>query len=49
MAKYNSTQMSYRKRAEYTPSCSLVVFEAMIFLPLPVLALHLLPSDGPET
>lgn len=50
VAKYSSTQMSYRKRAEeYTPSCSLVVFEAMLFLHLPVLALHLLPSVGPET
>lgn len=50
VGKYSPTQMSYRKTAEeYTPSCPLVVFEAMLFVPLPVLALQLLPSVGPET
>lgn len=50
VAKYSLMQMSYRKRAEeHTPCCSVVVFEAILFLPLPVLALHLLPSVGPET
>lgn len=30
-------------------SCSLDVFEATLFLSLPVLVLHLPPSAGPET
>lgn len=49
VAKYGPMQISYRKKAEeHTPSCSLV-FGATLFLPLPVLALHLPPSVGPET
>lgn len=45
VARDSPMQMPWRRQ----PSCSLVVFEATLFLPLLVLVLHLPPSAGPET